>query len=93
MREVIVRIRCDSCRIDLNETTVIEVKVQMPKEWYVADLCTDCADGWVKDMRPVKRKVSKVGTSGPHACDLCDRRFSTPVGLTRHKGQIHKASV
>lgn len=93
MREVIIRIRCDSCHVDVDEETVVEVKAQTPEASYEADLCLDCANGWVKDLRPVKRKVSKVGTSGPHACDLCDKRFSKPAGLTRHKSQTHGASA
>lgn len=88
MREILIRIKCDSCHIDLDEDTVVEVKAQTPQSSYEADLCLDCANGWTQYLRPVKSRA-KRGTSGPHACDLCDKRFSKPAGLARHKTVTH----
>lgn len=92
MREVLIRIKCDSCHIDLDGDTVVEVKAQTPQSSYEADLCPDCAKWWTQHLRPVKSRAKKgKRTFGPHACDLCDRSFSKPSGLARHKTVVHAA--
>ena len=88
MREVIIVIRCDVCREELTEESVLEIKAQTPLGSYEADMCHDCTESWVSEMRAVtpKRKSPKKGA---FACDLCDKTFSTEAGRNRHSGQTH----
>lgn len=93
MREVVIQIHCDTCGQSLQEEDAYAITLTAGSEMYEGDLCEQDFRSWVNKMRPTtkkRRSPAKAGTVGPHACDLCEKRFTKPAGLTRHINQTHR---
>lgn len=91
MREVVINIHCDVCGTQFVETDEgsNSVGLVIYGEQREMDVCDECIHGsFLQEARPVSKRRKKTEASD-FPCGVCEKRFLTQGGATRHMTMTH----